>query len=83
MRDLREEPAEVVADERSRVAFEGWGARLLALQDDGQWDGGTYVPAWAAMRDTYVPAWTSTTFTLLLLRDLPSSPSRPGGITTC
>ncbi len=29
MRDLTDEPAEVVDAERSRVAVEGWGARLL------------------------------------------------------
>ena len=40
MRDLTHEPAEVVAAERSRVATEGWGARLLALQaPDGRWGG--------------------------------------------
>jgi hypothetical protein len=32
MRDLTDAPAETVAAERSRVATEGWGARLLALQ---------------------------------------------------
>lgn len=32
MRDLTDEPDEVVAAERSRVASEGWGARLLDLQ---------------------------------------------------
>ena len=38
MRDLTDEPAEAVAAERAKVATEGWGARLLALQDaDGQW----------------------------------------------
>jgi hypothetical protein len=38
MRDLTGEPAEVVAAERARVAIEGWGARLLALQgEDGRW----------------------------------------------
>jgi hypothetical protein len=38
MRDLTDEPAVVVAAERSRVATEGWGARLLALQaPDGLW----------------------------------------------
>src|SRR6187551_3783035 len=38
MRDLTHEPADVVAAERSRVATEGWGARLLALQaPDGLW----------------------------------------------
>jgi transcriptional regulator with XRE-family HTH domain len=37
-RDLLHEPGPDVAAERSRVATEGWGARLLALQDEsGQW----------------------------------------------
>ena len=32
--------------ERARVATEGWGARLLALQgEDGQWAGGALFPA--------------------------------------
>ena len=45
MRDLTDEPADVVAAERARVAKEGWGARLLALQAaDGQWGGGTLFP---------------------------------------
>jgi hypothetical protein len=40
MRDLTHEPADVIAAERSRVAAEGWGARLLALQaPDGRWGG--------------------------------------------
>lgn len=85
MRDLTGEPADVIAAERSRVASEGWGARLLALQGaDGQWDGGTYFPAWAAPTgDNAVGVlqrgsdgrllaqpWTATSFSLLLLRDL-------------
>ena len=38
MRDLAHASDESVAAERARVATEGWGARLLALQDeDGQW----------------------------------------------
>lgn len=38
MRDLTHESPEAVAAERSKVAGEGWGARLLALQDEGgQW----------------------------------------------
>jgi hypothetical protein len=32
LRDLSNAPAGQVADERTRVATEGWGARLLALQ---------------------------------------------------
>jgi hypothetical protein len=40
LRDLTDESAEVVATERARVAREGWGARLLALQaPDGRWGG--------------------------------------------
>jgi hypothetical protein len=38
MRDLTDEPAEVVAAERARVATEGSSARLLERQtSDGQW----------------------------------------------
>ena len=43
MRDLTREPADVVAAERARVAVEGWGARLLALQaPDGLWAGNAF-----------------------------------------
>lgn len=65
MRGLTGERDDVVAAERARVATEGWGARLLALQgDDGQWGGGTYSPK-----------WISTTYTLLLLRLLGLDPA--------
>jgi hypothetical protein len=64
MRDLTDEPTSRVATERAKVAGEGWGARLLALQaDDGQWGGGVYSPK-----------WISTTYTLLLLRHLGADP---------
>ena len=40
MHDLTDEPADVVAAERARVATEGWGARLLQLQGpEGTWAG--------------------------------------------
>ena len=43
MRDLTDAPADVVAAERSRVATEGWGAQLLALQaPDGLWAGNAF-----------------------------------------
>lgn len=65
MHDLTDEPEDVVAAERSRVAIEGFGARLLTLQaPNGQWGGGTYLPK-----------WTSTTYTLMLLRDLGIDPT--------
>jgi hypothetical protein len=44
LRDVTHEPEEIVAAERARVAREGWGARLLALQEPGGTWGGR---AWA------------------------------------
>src|SRR3954453_1776542 len=47
MRDLTHEPPDVVAAERARVATEGWGARLLALQGpDGRWGGRPWSQDW-------------------------------------
>jgi hypothetical protein len=47
MRDLAHEPADVVAAERARVATEGWGVRLLALQaPDGRWAGRPWSHDW-------------------------------------
>ena len=64
MRDLTDTPAEIVAAERSRVAAEGWGARLLDQQrPDGQWGDGVATPFW----------W-SNMYTLLFLRDLGVDP---------
>jgi hypothetical protein len=40
MRDLTGEAPNVIAAERSRVATEGWGARLLALQSSADWGAG-------------------------------------------
>src|SRR2546430_15313971 len=46
LRDLTDAAPDQVAAERSRVEREGWGARLLALEDaDGLWDGGACFPA--------------------------------------
>src|SRR5215469_5943442 len=42
MRDLTEAPEDLVAAERARIAREGWGAQLLALQQPhGQWPAGS------------------------------------------
>src|SRR5438445_13193436 len=47
MRDLIGAPAEEVAAERARVATEGAGARLLALQGaDGSWAGAAWNRGW-------------------------------------
>ncbi|HEX2766096.1 MAG TPA: hypothetical protein VHR55_05635 [Candidatus Limnocylindria bacterium] len=52
MRDLLDAPSEEVTAERARVAREGWGARILALQDvDGRWSGGTFFPEWVSTTD--------------------------------
>jgi hypothetical protein len=60
LRDLTDAPADVVAAERARVAIEGMGARLLALQaPDGRWGGA----AWNH-------GWDSTMHVLLLLREM-------------
>ncbi|QDW29636.1 hypothetical protein FFF93_007550 [Arthrobacter sp. KBS0702] len=74
LRDLADSPAEEASAERSRVAAEGWGARLLALQgEDGQWDGGTYFPSPFDDAEPGQP-WTATTYSLLLLRDFGLDP---------
>ncbi len=45
MRDLIGESHATIARERSRVAVDGWGARLLDLQGaDGHWGGAAFVP---------------------------------------
>jgi hypothetical protein len=71
LRDLVGAPAEVVAAERARIATEGWGARLLALQGaDGQWAGGACFPARSLREpDEQGQPWTSTLPTLQLLHD--------------
>ena len=54
-----------VERERRKVARDGWGARLLAWQDrEGTWAGGL-----SSDGGLYHPKWTSTTYTMLLLRD--------------
>jgi hypothetical protein len=78
MRDLCGASPEELAGERARVATEGWGARLLALQsDDGRWDGGTYRPGWVDESKPFFDAWTATHFSLVLLRELGLDPDSP------
>ncbi|NJL53966.1 hypothetical protein HC928_01585 [bacterium] len=65
MQDLTDAPLEEVAAERAKVATEGWGARLLAMQGpDGTWGG----VAWNH-------GWDSTMHVLMLLRDLGLDPT--------
>src|SRR5262252_8272939 len=75
MRDLTDAAPDEVVAERARVATEGWGARLLALQEpDGRWDGGTYRPGWVDESKPFFDAWTATHFSLQLLRDFGLDP---------
>lgn len=74
-RDLLGAPEDVWAATRARVATEGFGARLLALQDpDGQWAGGAFFPRGFdfggpdAAEGAGQP-WTATTWSLNSLRE--------------
>lgn len=65
MRDLTDAPAQIIFSERSRVATEGSGSQLLALQGaDGRWGGA----AWNR-------GWNSTMHVLTLLKDMGLDPS--------
>jgi hypothetical protein len=77
LRDLGDAPPEAVAAERARVATEGWGARLLAVQEaDGQWEGGALFPAPARRgKDQPGQPWTATAYSLQLLRDFGVDPN--------
>ena len=72
-RDLAGAPPEVWEATRARVATEGFGARLLALQDaDGQWDGGAYFPKdffGSPEQEQPGQPWTATTWSLNSLRE--------------
>jgi hypothetical protein len=73
MRDLLGEPVAVWQDEQARVATEGWGARLLAHRDDtGRW-----TPR------LYGKKWISTTYSMLLLRQLGLPPHDPRARASC
>jgi hypothetical protein len=65
LHDLIRVPADEVAAERARVATQGWGARLLALQGtDGSWAG-----------EAWNHGWNSTMHVLWLLRELGLDPA--------
>ena len=74
-RDLLGAPEEVWAATRARVATEGFGARLLALQDpDGQWAGGAFFPGdfdfeGPEAAEGAGQPWTATTWSLNSLRE--------------
>lgn len=77
LRDLLDAPMSEWSAERARVATEGWGARLLAHQDDdGQWAGGSYYPRDFDHESTEPgQPWTATSFALSQLREFGLDPS--------
>jgi hypothetical protein len=78
MRDLLDAPESQWRAERARVETQGWGARLLAHQDeDGQWAGGAFSPSdfdWGEVQRLGQP-WTATTFALSQLREFGLDPA--------
>jgi hypothetical protein len=69
-RDLLGAPPEVWEATRARIAREGFGARLLALQEpDGRWAGGAFFPADFDPEAEAGQPWTATTWTLNTLRE--------------
>jgi hypothetical protein len=72
-RDLLGGSESTVREERAKVATEGWGAKLISMQDhDGRWGGGDYTPK-----------WTSTTYTLLHLAWLGLPQRHPAALAGC
>ena len=72
-RDLLGWPRREWGAEQARVAGEGWGARLLARQDNaGRWT-----------RRLYGQKWTSTTYSMVLLRQLGLPNDDPRAGKTC
>lgn len=66
LRDLTDATAEEVAAERAKVAHEGWGAAVLAAQDeDGLW------------RAPDEPDWVPNLYTVMLLREFGVDPADP------
>jgi len=73
LRDLTNASEEEVARERAKIAIQGWGARLLACQDNsGRWGS-----------ELYIHKWLSTTYTLLQLRQMGLEPGHPQALRGC
>jgi hypothetical protein len=79
LRDVVGAPERDVLRERRKIARGGWGARLLAEQDQkGTWAGGK-----SADSGLYTPKWISTTYTMLMLRDFGLSPDNTQARKAC
>ncbi len=77
LRDLTDAAPDEVASERARVEHEGWGARLLSLEEpDGLWAGGACFPA-SYTGDEPGQPWTATMHTLQTLQIQGLDPASP------
>ena len=78
MSDLLGAPESEWTAERAKVQSSGWGARLLANEDeDGQWAGGAFIPSgfdFQEWQDVGQP-WTATAFSLSQLREFGLDPA--------
>ncbi|MGZ4722919.1 MAG: hypothetical protein ACXV8L_01755 [Ilumatobacteraceae bacterium] len=73
MRDLQDQPQRSWQREQARVATEGWGAQLLAhIDDSGRW-----TPRF------YGKKWISTTYSMVLLRQLGLPADDPRATASC
>jgi hypothetical protein len=78
MRDVLAAPEAECRAERAKVETEGWGARLLADEDeDGQWAGGSFLPRGFDFREWQEVGqpFTATTFSLSQLREFGLDPA--------
>jgi len=73
MRDIQQRPESEWQPERDRIATTGWGARLLAQQDQE----GTWAQA------LYSRKWISTTYTMMLLKMLGLPERNPAAMRAC
>jgi len=74
MRDLTGEATDAIASERSRVATEGWGAKLLAFQSPaGNWGGSPR--GWRDDLPKEDRGLLITLYTLVVLKDLGLDPA--------
>lgn len=78
LRDVLDRPEQEWQAERARVETEGWGARLLAHEDDdGQWAGGAFVPNDFTAQEWHDAGqpWTATSYSLTQLREFGFDPT--------
>ena len=81
LRDLLDAAPEEVAAECARIGDEGWGRRLLDLQEpNGRWSSSQGPKGY---RGLYTPKWTSTHYTLLLLQRLGLPPGHEAALAGC